>query len=143
MSRGTLPEGVAPANNGAVSDERRTFSVPETSAPEFSKPAASPVFPDQTLPALRKASAAASKPMALKGKVFDRFVEDDDEDEDDARDDNLASAHVPHAPGPVIILIAIVLVLAALAAFVLVQNQQPTPDCADQPEWNQYNCRAG
>jgi hypothetical protein len=135
MSRISLPEGISPTNEKSVFSDDAEFTAPQTAIPEFSKACT----PD---PSKKPEMASVSHPR-FKSKISDRFVREEDDDEDDKQNDEVNILHGPHTPGPLIILIAIGLVLAALAAFVLVSNQQPLPLCADQPDWNQYNCRAG
>ena len=136
MGRVSLPDGVAPTNEKGAHKETVGFAVPDTATPEFTNPGNRPPRP----------RAAKTDPPRLKNGRFHRFEEDDEDDDDDKRrkKDPIQIVHGPHAPGPVILLVAIGLVLAALAAFVIVRNQpNELPLCSEQPDWNQYNCRAG
>lgn len=70
------------------------------------------------------------------------FVEKEADDDDDAgAGDKTRALHGPHAPAPLLIVIAIVLMLIGLGAYFINRNSGPQPLCADQPDWNQYNCK--
>lgn len=131
MSRGELPEGVPPDNRtkafSAHSGARTGFAVPDTVTPVF-----------ETAGGLRDKDLAALARVVIEVEEED---ENKSEKKKDDEDDKLI--HGPHLPAQFLILIAIALVLAALAAYVLSQNQEPAPLCADLPHWNQFNCRAG
>ncbi|GJL92052.1 hypothetical protein [Hyphococcus sp.] len=166
MTKGSLPDGVPSDNrsgfgktdtasfDGASAHSRPparpqngkagsgvTFAAPDMAVPNFIDPADEP--------------AAKSKPDALhvfpdENNAHTRFSrvvleveEDDDEDDDeDEKKSNGVLAHGPHLPAPMLILIAIGLLLAALGAYVTSQSQDPQPYCSQQPAWNQYNCQA-
>lgn len=138
MGRVSLPEGVAPTNSKNAPEDAAGFAVPETATPDF-------VAAENRRSAVG-AVQAGKQPRSTSGRFY-RFEEDDDDDDDEERArkrDPVHIVHGAHAPGPVIILVAIGLVLAALAAFVIARNQpQALPLCSEQPDWNQYNCRAG
>ena len=143
MSRFRLPDGV-PQDNQA-----RTFAAASGGAPEFKAP--DPAAPDFAIPAsnagigirekLKDAPAFVRAPDPSPHFAKVTIETDDDEDDDEEVQNGLV--HGPHPPAPVLVLIAIGLLLIAFAAFVVSQRQEPgLPDCASQPEWNQYNCRA-
>ncbi|WDI30885.1 hypothetical protein PUV54_13065 [Hyphococcus flavus] len=132
MNRVLLPDGVAPTNDKTELGGEADLDLPDTATPAFASPQKADPAP-QTMPIVQQ---------TLKRGKFDRFVEDDD-DEDDRKKDDVNIVNAPHTPGPLLLLIAIGLVLAALAAFAMSNKQEPLPLCADLPEWNQYNCRAG
>lgn len=132
MNRVSLPEGVFPTNDESAFSDSASFQAPDTATPNFSK-----------RPPDGPRDVSAKPAFQLKSRSSDRFVEDDQDEDDEDKNDDVIIVHGHHAPGPLIILIAIGLVLAALAAFVMVRNQQPVPLCSEQPDWNQYNCRAG
>lgn len=135
MGRVILPEGVAPTNETGSMSESAGFSVPNTATPEFACANDQPVL----------SAAAQPEPIQTSRGRFYRFEEDDDEDDEDKkRKASVRSLHGAHPPRAVIFLVAIVLVLAAIGAFVIAREQaDPLPYCSEQPEWNQYNCRAG
>lgn len=122
MSRVELPEGVAPTN------EKTSFQTPDVATPDFAR------TPQESL---------KPKTVREKHETYERVVEEDEEDEDEDDEDHLIHVHGPHGPGQLVLMIAIALLLAALAVFVFMSNRQETPLCSEQPEWNQYNCRAG
>lgn len=136
MGRVSLPEGVAPTNEKSAHGDAR-FAVPDTAIPDFA------ISETRTTPP----AAMQAEPPQLKSRRFYRFEEDDEDDEEEdkrRKKDPVQIAHGAHAPGPVAILVAIGLVLAALAAFVIARNQPGSlPLCSEQPDWNQYNCRPG
>jgi hypothetical protein len=126
MSRVQLPDGVPPDNRARGFAAPSGFAAPDTATPAF----------DKSREGLRDHDR-----VGLSRVVIEVDDEDDDEMENENEDDKLI--HGPHHQAQTLILIAIGLVLAALAAYVVSQNQNPAPLCANQPEWNQYNCRAG
>ncbi|WP_425408956.1 hypothetical protein [Hyphococcus sp.] len=135
-----LPDGVAPSNAKSAQRDAVKFTVSDTAVPGFSAGGAK--ITPRNLQVTKQAPASSSR--------FYRFEEDDDEDDEDKNADKKRApdpfhlSHAPHAPGPMAILVAIGLVLAALTAFVAMRNQpEPLPYCSEQPDWNQYNCRIG
>ncbi len=134
MSDKALPEGVPPSNDKAELTGERDFIAPNVATPQFAHSA---------VPG-RDARGLHASVLNIRGG--ERFVEDPADDEDnDGEDGNSRPKAQPvngvHAPGAFAIIIAIVLVLAAIASFVLAQNREPLPLCSEQPSWNQYNCR--
>ena len=124
MTRVDLPEGVPPDNQTKAFASKSGPVVPDTSAPAF-------------------ADLQDSFPKNDRGILSRVVVELEEEEDEDDKDKDDRLVHGPHLPAPTLILIAIGLVLAAIAAYVISQNQTPAPLCATQPEWNQYDCRAG
>lgn len=157
MTRFRLPEGVPADNQDRPGrddfHERKAGFADGVSTRSALKKPAEPITPDTATPQFdnrRKAGAphAAAKTVVEKREVYERIVEDD-EDEQDERpvrkngDDEDLIHHGFHPPAPVLILIAIGLLLIALAAFVVSRNQDPTPLCSQLPSWNQYDCIPG
>ena len=146
MSRGRLPEGVpfdnlsgsvpADAASFAVSapSNKIAFTAPDMATPSFQNPATTP-------PASPSAIAETSSPRFSRVTVEVDDDEEEDDDDKDKRSQKFGVLHGPHVSAPILILIAIGFLLAALAVYVGSQNQGPDPFCSQQPEWNQYNCR--
>lgn len=142
MSRFRLPDGVPPDNQArtfaASSGEATEFKAPDTATPDFAIPASNAGFGIRENLKDAPAFVRAPDPAPHFAKVT---IETDDEDDDEEVKNGLV--HGSHPPAPVLVLVAIGLLLIAFAAFVVSQRQDPVlSDCASQPEWNQYNCRA-
>lgn len=143
MSRFRLPDGVPPDNQtrtfATAAGGEREFKAPDTATPDFAIPASNAAFEARK----NLKNVAAFAPASDSAPRFTKVTietEDDDEDEEKVQNGLL---HGPHAPAPVLVLVAIGLLLIAFAAFSVSQRQEPTlSDCASQPEWNQYNCLA-
>ena len=141
MTGGRLPDGVP-------FDNQTLFGADETADPATGET----IFnaPDMATPAFARPQPRTS-PASDCGEMSKRMarvivaVEDEDDEEDDEAEtkDEDVLVHGPHAPATFLILIAIGLVLAALAAYVLSSNQEPRPYCSQQPDWNQYDCIPG
>ena len=142
MTGGRLPDGV-PFDNQTLFGGDKTAD-PATGEPGFKAPdMATPAFARQLLPT---SPASGSDEMSKRMARVIVAIEDDDDDDDEEEAETKSEdvlVHGPHAPAPFLILIAIGLVLAALAAYVLSSNQEPQPYCSQQPEWNQYDCIPG
>lgn len=119
MGRVKLPDGV-PADNQSLSLTKSDEpNVPDVATPGFSE--------------TQNKSTATTKPnfdgqRFAQGPVKSHGLPNDDDDE-------------PVIPVWVLITIAIVFLLVGLSAYLISHNSQPMPLCADQPEWNQYNCK--
>ncbi|PQA85526.1 hypothetical protein [Hyphococcus luteus] len=142
MSRPRLPDAVPPDNQtksfgpsslpGAGGEEE--FKAPDTATPDFAIPNSN-AGPEAQNDA--PSFARPPEPAPSFAKVI--IETDDEEDEEEEEEDHLMGGH-QHPSYRLLIVIGVLLI--ALAAFVASRNQGPDlPDCASQPEWNQYNCR--
>ncbi|MEZ5894247.1 MAG: hypothetical protein R3C58_14025 [Parvularculaceae bacterium] len=132
MTRVRLPEGVPFDNTKrAMSAGDGAFAAPDTATPSFAR-----VEPVAAQPASDIRPMPKAEKLLRAGVYVEKEAENGEEDNDPVR-----LIHGPHAPAPLLILIAIALVLAAFAAYAVSRNSGGEPLCADQPEWNQYNCR--
>lgn len=143
MSRFRLPDGVPPDNHtrtfAAAAGGEPEFRAPDTATPDFAIPASNAGF--QARENLKDVPALVRAPDSAPH--FAKVIIETDDDDDDEEEVQNGLIHGPHAPAPVLVLVAIALLLIAFAAFVVSQRQEPgLPDCASQPEWNRYNCRA-
>lgn len=141
MSRFRLPDGVSPDNQartfGAPASAEPAFRAPDTATPDFAIPASNAGF--EARESLKDVPVFVRAPDLAPRFAKVTIETDDDDDEEEAN----GLLHGPHAPAPVLVFVAIGLLLIAFAAFVVSQRQEPVlSDCASQPEWNQYNCRA-
>lgn len=141
MSRFRLPDGVPPDNRtrtfAVAAGGAPEFKAPDTAAPDFAIPASNAGFQARESLNAAPAFVRAPDPAPQFAKVT---IETDDDDEEEEAQNGLL--HGPHAPLPVLVLVAIGLLLIAFAAYVVSQRQEAVlSDCASQPEWNQYNCR--
>lgn len=125
MGKFRLPEGV-PEDNGAamLSVAGRqgggAFRAPDTATPAF--------------------AAAPSRPDSSFARVIIETEDEEETGEDEETEERNSLLHGPHAP--MLILVAVGAVLIVVAAFALSPKENAgLPDCAAQPEWNQYNCR--
>jgi len=145
MGQSRLPDGV-PSDNlsknlavgGAGRDE--AFQAPDTATPDFAIPATNDV-----LTARRDHGAPAGlgrlpEPAPTFAKVI--IETGDDEYEEEEEDEDRNGLFHAHPSAPMLILIALGLALIAIAAFAVSRRETPDlPNCASQPDWNQYNCR--
>jgi hypothetical protein len=122
MSRPKLPEGVPPDNQtkARLSADNADFYAPETAAPRFfvSNKLASKVSPE----------------AASRNSAHARPFEDDDAAFSAHPSVSLSMRLWAYIVG------AVILVLG-LGAFFMAIAGDSLPLCANQPEWNQYNCR--
>lgn len=166
VTKGSLPDGV-PSDNSKIfrkgaaasfraendardpggsqtpplTPSRIVFSSTNTATPKFSEE----LHEDgKSTPATSETGRA---PFPGEGALLPKFsrviveVDDDEEDDDeDGKKNERALLHGPHLPAPMLILIAIGFLLAALGVYVASQNQEPQPYCSQQPDWNQFNC---
>ncbi len=152
MSRSRLPAAVPPDNqtksfgqsapHGAGGEG--PFEAPDTATPDFVIPNSNAGLSGAGLAASRSAAEApAFTRPPDPAPAFARVVietDDDEEDEDEDEEEERAPGEHQHVPYQILVVIGLLLV--ALAAFVATRSQDPAlPDCASQPEWNQYNCR--
>jgi hypothetical protein len=151
MSRLKLPDGVPHDNAGKASfgahgDELcgpsagnpADYKAPDMATPQFDRPSQK-LSPLSDRPVSNE-SALHSKARRVVHDEYEEVVEEDD-DEENAR--HRHASHRSGNNGSFAILIAITALLAALGAIVIATNRSSTPLCSSQPEWNQYNCRAG
>ena len=123
MSRVDLPDGV-PADNeprrSYASKEPPRHDVPDMATPNFSKP----VFVETD---------------SAKDKAYSRSMSHSQTVESSEEPIRL----LPKVNMNLLFIGLAAVLIAALAAAFLLNGPKRTPLCADQPEWNQYNCRAG
>lgn len=133
MSRSNLPEGVAPDNEPLVSNP--SFSDGVTGAPDFTAPdIATPGFVRSNLMRSNATRPDAALSAHTHATGHHEIIEDDDK----------PIKLLPGGGMSVAIIIAIALLLLSFATVLYaVNNRQTMPLCSSQPEWNQYNCRAG
>lgn len=117
-----LPDGVPADNRSMASGSAGGFTAPDMATPKF---------PSDDL------ASKASLRRVERREI--EIIEEEDDDDEDERDFD--------SPPPAISNMAIILVasalLAALVAIVIANGSEPAPLCSTQPDWNQYNCRAG
>lgn len=129
MKDSDLPAGVPPSNE--IKTDFSGDSRNQDRAPR--EPYAAP---DMATPQYSKTKAADGEPGYLARTAMG--ADDSDFlDEDENGDVSL----MPNNMTPILLILVIGGLLAALGAIVLANNQQELPDCSTQPEWNQYNCR--
>ena len=145
MRRSRLPDAVPPDNLSKSYGERGhepngdDYQAPDTATPDFAIPKSNAAHagPKSEADAPTFVRAPETAP-AFARVVIETDDDDNDDEEDDARD--ITGNHLD-VPYPVLIVIGVLLI--ALAAYVATRNNEPAglPDCASQPEWNQYNCQ--
>ena len=125
MSRSDLPEGVAPDNS-----PKSSFSSADEMTPEFTAPdMATPEFAKPMRPHMD------AKMDAHAQHVVHHEV---------AGEDEPPIKLFPSGSMTVAVIIALALLLVGFATVIYAANNRQTlPLCSTQPEWNQYNCRAG
>ena len=136
MAVSRLPEGVPPDNKSSGKGETASFTAPDMATPKFARKAQEIPFSNAALD-MEKLSdeSAMARPMLPVGA-------DQSKKHGGKNEDNLSFLHGPHPSSRMLILIAVGLFAIALAVLAVSRNQGPgLPDCASQPEWNQYNCR--
>ena len=150
MSRIRLPDGVPSDNQdttrqafGSNDFEAPGFRAPDTATPDFAIPASNEPAAKSSLAAAPGKDERSFVRAPELAPSFARVTIETDEDEDDDDEEELGIVHGPHTSTPILILVAIGLLLIAFAAFFMSRDQGDPglPDCASQPEWNQYNCR--
>ncbi len=124
MTRIDLPEGVPADNQIKASFDGDKFEAPDMATPSFA----------------REKPAFDHKAKRIVREEYEEIVEEDD-DEDDG-DRPRPRVDPPNHNG-LAIMIAITALFAALGAIVIANSRSDLPLCSSQPEWNQYNCRAG
>ncbi len=126
MNRLNLPDGVAPDNSPKSSfssdDERASgFNAPDMATPEFARSA------------LRSTDANAHAHLVVQNQV-----------EQTVEVEGAPIRLLPTGSMTVAIIVALALLLVGFATVIYAaNNRQSQPLCSSQPEWNQYNCRAG
>lgn len=141
LRNGRLPDGV-PADNKEKPDARASFASPDFAAPDM----ATPRFTKE--PARGPGGASAAQPLSVQPppaapplSLGAAQAAEDAPAASTARKGEAASRRFPLSPGQTVLFAAILILLGALGAGVML-NGGGTPLCADQPDWNQYNCRA-
>jgi len=122
MTGSRLPDGVSADNKAKarfVRSDDGDYRAPEMAVPDFAR---------------RQALAMTSKAARSDGAKFAASFEDDDRS---------APAAVPPQVKKLQWIIAIAAVLAALGVIAIAMRGETLPLCSSQPDWNQYNCRAG
>jgi len=137
---GEMPR-LQPASRKKSGGPNVIFAATNTATPNFTG------LQTESAPAASLDSSADFPEDNASRARFSRVIVEVEEDEDDDDDDDKKKStgellHGPHLPAPMLILIAIGLLLAALGAYVTSQNQDPQPYCSQQPDWNQFNCKA-
>lgn len=125
MSRSDLPEGVAPDNSpkssfSSSNEVASEFTAPDMATPEFAKPERLRMDAKMDAQALHVVHDEAAGEDETPIKLF------------------------PSGSMTVAVIIALALLLVGFATVIYAANNRQTlPLCSTQPEWNQYNCRAG
>ena len=126
-----LPKGV-PASNREAPVETR-FVAPDASTPVFARNAQS------------RAPGGGAHEAAFHEteKPFEASPEDDDDRKRPSPRPRRQNLLIDAAgwPSPAMAAIAALVVVGAVGAALIANSRSATPLCADQPEWNQYNCR--
>ena len=122
MSRLDLPDGVPPDNGtktgfsaADAAGKSQDYSAPDMATPQFSQP--------QTTHSVIR-------------QTTDSIVEDGGDHE------GRATKLLPSPVNSIMMFTALAAVLALLGAIAIASNQKSVPNCASQPDWNQYNCQA-
>ncbi len=119
MTGSRLPDGV-PADNSAKSfsdDDRQNYAAPDMATPKFTRPGGAP--------------AEEARPQAaFNANTFE-----------DADDDQIRM--LPGSINPVMMFVVLALVIGLIGALAFMNSRPGLPLCSTQPEWNQYDCRAG
>lgn len=123
MTHSKLPDGV-PADNEAkqrfAASGEGEYRAPDMATPNYAR---------------EKTPAAAPAAVERAGSKFSATTFEDDE--------RTAPAAIPPQVRKLQWFIAIAAVLAALAVLAIAMSGESLPLCSSQPDWNQYNCRAG
>ena len=134
LNRGNwvLPDGV-PASNQEAPDGRASFSASAFKAPDM----ATPRFAQKRKPAQgaeQGSEHASGVGLAATRRPLQSL--------DPAQAvDGAPPRRTWLSPGQTILFAAILILLGALGVSVILSGGG-LPLCADQPQWNQYNCRA-
>lgn len=124
MTKIDLPEGVPADNQTKASFGGGDFEAPDMATPSFA----------------REKPAFDHKAKRIVREEYEEIVEEDDDEDDDR---HLRPRNDPPNNNGLAIMIAITALFAALVAIVIANSRSDLPLCSSQPEWNQYNCRAG
>lgn len=125
MGLSKLPAGVPGDNQPKGETDAAAFAPTEMAAPRFA---------DEPPKADRGFFARAMRKGHARALEFE-----DDMENDIVR----AQRRAPSSAKTLSIMIAIVALVGALGAALFITGRNKTPLCSSQPEWNQYNCRAG
>ena len=132
MSRFELPDGVPPDNS-----HRAAFSGKRTDEGDYAAP-------DMATPRFARPGASTSERVEDRLRQTMDVIIIDTDDDDDKPDQK------PSKPAPKkdknrkrMIYIAIGAALAFILLVVVAVALGQPPLCADQADWNQYNCRKG
>ena len=130
-----LPESILP---DGVPADNRSMTAPGVQASDSSGDFTAP---DMATPRFARDDLASKASLRRVERREIEIIEEEDDDVDEDEDHDLESS----APGVSnsTIMLVIGAILVALAAIVLANGAEPTPLCSTQPDWNQYNCRAG
>ena len=125
-----LPKGVPASNREAPVAAR--FVAPDASTPVFARNAQS-----------RAPGAADEAAFHETEKPFEASSEDDDDRKKPAQRPRRQNLLIDAAgwPSPAMAAVAVLAVVGLVGAALIANSRPATPLCADQPEWNQYNCR--
>ena len=126
-----LPKGVPASNREAPVAAR--FVAPDASTPVFARNGQN------------RAPGGGAHEAAFHEteKPFEASSEDDDDRNKPARRHRRQNLLIDAAgwPSPAMAAVAVLAVVGAVGAVLIANSRPSTPLCADQPEWNQYNCR--
>ena len=148
--RGNGAQGSMRTDNSAKTTAKLPDGVPETNAPIQNR--ASFSAPDMATPSFSQAGddAATYREVRERREVFERTtVNDDDDDDENSENSGAKSADANDDPydAPILAgnvwswLIGVLAVFSVIVVIASLGGQAAKPLCADQPSWNQYNCR--
>lgn len=119
MSNGKLPDGVPFDNETSssfgVGDGEPRFKAPEPATPKFA--------PEREL-------IEREEVRVHHAHQADHYADDEE------------SIRLIPSVNPTVLLVVLSVLLFTVAAIVVTNSRDGLPNCASQPEWNQYNCRA-
>ncbi|NOX95256.1 MAG: hypothetical protein GXP04_09240 [Alphaproteobacteria bacterium] len=129
MAKTELPEGITPDNNSRSSMSDGEFLAPDMATPHYSH-------------SLRKFMPRIDD--AVANTATHRAAQDEyDEDDDEVMSVRSRPASTQGSSNFLMIVIFIIAVFAMGAGVFMIKNQNTLPLCSSQPDWNQFNCRAG
>ncbi len=133
MAKIELPEGIAPDNDSRSSMSDGEFRAPDMATPHYSHSSRI------SMPRIDDVVTNTATHRAAQDEYQDEYDEDDDE----VMSVRSRPASTQGSSNFLMIVIFIIAVFAMGAGVFMVKNQNTLPLCSSQPDWNQYNCRAG
>lgn len=131
-----LPEGVPASNTEkptTIKREATSFAAPDMATPSFAR---KEPFAHNTASETMRNNDTVAAHRILRGAAEVQTAESASSIAQKARRSKVFSAR------QTVLFAGILVLLGALGAGVMLNRSGPLPLCAEQPDWNQYNCRA-